>query len=153
MLSNESQHASTTFLPPIIPLSLSLFFSCLSLHLPCVSQPGPSRGIGIPALMQAALGSAADKRAHTHACTSVRARENYNSLKSSSLTSLQNLYPSVLSPVPFSCPRTRLTVTGLHFNFLLILNFEWYKLFSAIKAPKFKAIIAILNPLGSLFSN
>lgn len=38
----------------------SLSCHCPSLHLPCGFQPGPSRGTGIPAFLQAALGSAAD---------------------------------------------------------------------------------------------
>lgn len=101
--------------------------------------------------MQAALGSAADAHTYTHMykCTS----EDYNSLKSSSLARHQILHPfRLVSPFLFLRPRTQLTGTGLYVNFLLIVNFEWYKLFLAIKAPKFKAIIGILNPLGSLFS-
>lgn len=148
MLSNETQHAPPISLPPIIPLSL---FSLLSIppSAMCVSARA-QQGDWNPCLNASCTGISCR---HTHTYTHRRTSEDYKSLKSSSLARHQILHPSVLSPFPLSCPRTRLTGTGLHFNFLLILNFEWYKLFSAIKAPKFKAIIGILNPLGSLFSN
>lgn len=136
-------------LPAIIPLP---FLSCPSLHLPCMSQPGPSRGIGIPALLQAALGSAAETHTYTDTRTNAPARITIVSrvapLPDTKFFILPSCFPSL-----FSCPRTRLTGTGLYVNFLLIVNFEWYKLFLAFKAPKFKAIIGILNLLGSLFSN
>lgn len=90
VLFNKSQHASS------VSASHSSSRSLLSLVHPSicsVSQPDPSRGTGIPALMQAALGSAAD----THKCTS----EDYNSLKRSSPARHHILHPSVLFPSPF----------------------------------------------------
>lgn len=131
-----------SLLPSHQPFSLPSL-SCPSLHLPCVPRPAaPAGDSGIPALMQAALGSAAETVRQTQStgldCASL-----------GGLLPVQDakffILPSCLPDPCFNGPEDSLARTGLHFNFLLILNFKWYKLFSAIKAPKFQAIIGIFK--------
>lgn len=109
-----SKCSVTTPCPPPQPIFLPWFLflpfhSCPSLHLPCVSQPEPSRGIGNPALMQAT---------HTHTLIQP-VREDYSGLQSSSPARHQILHPSPswLGSIPLFCLRTWFTGTGLDAHF------------------------------------